>query len=48
MLYIRVSTKERRKLPQQVSGVKDVDAFTSTLPRIRIIPLAEFDPFAFI
>ena len=26
----------------------DVDAFTSTLPRIRIIPLAEFDPFAFI
>ena len=26
----------------------DVNAFTSALPRVRIIPLAEFDPAKFI
>ena len=27
---------------------QDVDAFTSPLPRVRIIPLDEFDPLKFI
>ena len=27
---------------------EDVDAFTSPLPRVRIIPLDEFDPLKFI
>ena len=26
----------------------DVDAFTAELPRIRVIPIDEFDPFEFL